>query len=164
MSEPRWLTLARADIGVREIKGPKHNPKVLDYFKEVGRPDIKTDEVAWCAAGLGAWLKRAGLPIPPPSKALAAISYETYGDKLDQPILGCIGVKRRSGDTWMRHTGLVVAANPTTIWMVSANSKNQVNIAPFSRWQFTAFRWPTGEPLTDARLPTSAPGKAGSEA
>lgn len=164
MSEPKWLTIARADLGIQEIKGPKHNQKVLDYFKEVGRPNIRTDETAWCAAGLGAWLKRAGLPIPPPAKALAAISYETYGDRLEQPALGCIGVKRRPGDAWMRHTGLVVAANATTIWMISANSSNSVNIAPFSRWQFTGFRWPEGVPMTYARLPAQAPGKAGSEA
>lgn len=164
MSEPSWLTIALSDLGIREIKGPKHNPKVLDYFKDVGRPDIKNDETAWCAAGLGSWLKRAGLAIPPPQKALAAISYETWGERLEQPALGAIGVKRRPGEAWQRHTGLIVAANATTIWMVSANSSNSVNIAPYSRWQFTALRWPEGQPRTDARLPANAPGKAGSEA
>ena len=38
--EPRWLELARADLGVKEIPGPLHAEKVLEYFREVGRPDI----------------------------------------------------------------------------------------------------------------------------
>lgn len=158
MAEPKWLTIARADLGTTEIPGPKHNPKVLDYFKEVGRPDVKTDETAWCAAALGAWLKRAGLPIPPPADALAAISYETWGEKIAQPVLGAIGVKRRPGDSWMRHTGIIVAANPVWIWMISGNASNRVGIDAFRREQFTAFRHPAGVPISTLPLPGTAAG------
>lgn len=34
MTEPAWLTLARAEIGTLEIKGAKHNPKIVAYFKD----------------------------------------------------------------------------------------------------------------------------------
>ena len=160
--EPRWLTIARQDLGVVEVKGKLSNPRIVEMFKEAGFSGIKDDSVAWCAAALGSWLKRAGLK---PSASLAARSYETWGERLERPMLGAIGVKRRAGGAaWQGHVGIVVAANPTTIWMVSGNSADSVNIAPFSRWQFTAVRWPAGEPWTDAPLPTSAPGKAGSEA
>lgn len=156
--EPRWLQIARAEIGTRETPGPGSTPKIVSYFADAGRPEIKDDAVAWCAAALSSWLKRAGLPIPPPSEALAAISYETWGDRLAQPVLGAIGVKRRPGDTWMRHTGIIVAANPIWIWMISGNASNRVGIDAFRREQFTAFRHPAGIPITTLPLPGAAAG------
>jgi len=162
MSEPKWLTLARAEIGTLEIKGKDHNPKILAYFKDAGFKEVTNDETAWCAAFVGAILKRAGIK---PSGSLGARSYERWGERLEQPLLGCIGVKRRQGgEAWQGHVGLVVAANQTTVWMLGGNQSDSVSIAPFSRWQFTAFVWPEGQPKTDARLPSNAPGKAGSEA
>ena len=35
MSEPKWLPIARSFIGVKEIKGPKHNPIILGWLKIV---------------------------------------------------------------------------------------------------------------------------------
>lgn len=98
---------------------------------------------------------------------MTARSWETWGQRLERPALGCIGVKRRAGanaQAWQGHVGLVVAANPTTVWMIGGNQADSVNIQPFSRWQFTAWRWPDDEPLTDEPLPSTAPGKPGSEA
>lgn len=166
MSEPKWLTLARAELGTTEKDGPLSDPRVMAFFKEAGAKWVKDDSTtAWCAAFVTAILKRAGLPALSPDKALGARNYEQWGQRLDIPHLGCVGVKRRNGgEKWQGHVGFVVAANQTTIWMLGGNQSNQVSIAPFSRWQFTAFRWPEGVPPTDARLPAQAPGKAGSEA
>lgn len=162
MPEPKWLTLARAEIGTLEAPGPKSNPKVVAYYKDAGHGEVIDDAVPWCSAFVGAILKRAGIK---PSGSLGARSYERWGERLEQPLLGCIGVKRRQGgEAWQGHVGLVVAANQTTVWMLGGNQSNSVSIAPFSRWQFTAFVWPEGQPKTDARLPSQAPGKAGSEA
>lgn len=162
MTEPTWLTLARAEIGTLEIKGAKHNPKIVGYFKDAGHGEIKDDETPWCAAYVGAILRRAGIE---PNGKLGARSYETWGERLDQPALGCIGVKKRAGgQSWQGHVAFVVAANPTTVWMLGGNQSDSVSIAPFSRWQFTGFRWPAGFPHTDARLPAQAPGKVVSEA
>lgn len=163
--EPRWLEIARADIGVKETPGPKSNPTVLAYFADVGRPDIKDDATAWCAAGLGSWLKRAGLRIPAPKDALAAISYEKWGVPTNEPRLGAIVVIRRPGEAWMRHTGILVAANPTFVWLVSANASDRVGIDAFRRERVTAMRWPEGVPMTGLALPTTAAGAlSGSEA
>lgn len=163
--EPRWLELARAEIGVLEKAGPEANPKVLAFFREVGHEWVKDDATAWCGAFEGAIFKRAGIAPPPPSKVLGARNWESWGERLDQPALGCVGVKRRTdGQAWQGHVGFVVAASPTTIWMLGGNQADSVSIAPFSRWQFTAFRWPSGEPRTAMALPASAGGKSGSEA
>lgn len=159
MSEPAWLTLARADIGITEIKGPKHNARILQMFKDAGFAGIKEDETAWCAAALGSWLKRAGIK---PSGSLLARSYEEWGQRLDKPMLGAIGVLRRlNGQAWQGHTGLIVAANPSFVWMVSGNANNRVGIDAYNRHRFTAIRWPFGVPFTELPLPTVAPGATG---
>lgn len=163
MSEPKWLTLARKDIGVHEGTDAKPNPVVLKMFADAGHPEIPNDHrTPWCAAAVGAWLKRSGVK---PTGSLAAVSYETYGTKLNTPILGCIGVKRRSAGaeaSWQRHVGFVVAANAVFVWMVGGNTSDAVEIAAYPRAQFTAFRWPpVAVPKDLSRLPTDADGAKG---
>lgn len=161
MPEPAWLTLARLDIGTMETPGKGSNPKVLDYYKDAGHPEVKDDAVAWCSAFCGAIMKRAGLET---TGSLAAISWEKYGVPLRQPALGCIGVKRRAGtEGWQRHVGFVVAANPNYVWMLGGNQSDSVSIAAFPRWQFTAFRWPSAVPFTLEKLPDSTQGAKGAK-
>ena len=62
MPQPRWLELAWGDLGVAETPAPADNPRVVRYYADVGHPQVDNDEVAWCAAFLGACLERAGVP------------------------------------------------------------------------------------------------------
>jgi len=159
MAEPTWLSLARLDIGTHEGVGKDNNPKVLAYFKDAGFSGIKDDETAWCAAFVGAILHRAGIPN---EKTLSARKYEEWGVPLKAPMLGCVGVKRRQGgEAWQGHTGFVVAANTSYVWLLGGNQADQVSIAAFPRWQFTAFRWPSAVPFTLEKLPDSAKGATG---
>lgn len=163
-TEPKWLTLARAEIGVQEIKGPQSNEKILEYFKDAGHDEIDNEDVAWCAAFTSAILKRAGVAPLQPSKSLGARNYERWGIPLTSPRLGAIGVKYRAGGSpkdWTGHVGIIVAANPTTIWMISGNSRNRVGIDAFRRVEFTAYRWPNDIPITFLPLPTTADGALG---
>lgn len=54
MTEPVWLTLARAQIGVREIVGPKHSPIIMGWLQEVGAKalgvKVNDDETPWCGS------------------------------------------------------------------------------------------------------------------
>lgn len=40
MSDPKWLELARADLGTKEIVGKLHNKKVVAYYGDAGHPEI----------------------------------------------------------------------------------------------------------------------------
>lgn len=106
MTDAPWLDLARADLGRREVKGPQHNPEILQCFADCGHPHIEADEVAWCAAQMGSWLVRSGYPIPPRAHNLMARSYLTYGKRLDKPRVGCIGVFKR-GKPPFGHVGTI---------------------------------------------------------
>ncbi|MEZ5776014.1 MAG: hypothetical protein R3D33_15310 [Hyphomicrobiaceae bacterium] len=82
MDEPRWLTLARGEIGVAEKPGAADDPRILAYYRDAGHPEIRHDEVAWCAAFVGACLKRSGIA---PTGSLMARSYLRWGQPLARP-------------------------------------------------------------------------------
>lgn len=92
MSEPRWLTEARKYIGLKEIKGPQHNPDILQFWRDIKRSGIKDDETPWCAAFAGAVLERSGIRS---SRFESAKSYLQWGRELQTPALGCIAVFTR---------------------------------------------------------------------
>lgn len=155
------MELALKELGTLEGKGTANNPKVLAYYRDAGFPGVKSDEVAWCAAYVGAILARAHQPN---THSLAAISYEKFGVPLVTPIYGCIAVKKRKGtSTWNRHVGFVVAANKDKIWLVAGNQGDAVSIAAFPRADFTAFRWLPGIPLPNPpiTLPTTMASTSG---
>ena len=41
----RHMVIAFAQVGVRETPGPIANDDILQYFRDVGRSDITSDEV-----------------------------------------------------------------------------------------------------------------------
>lgn len=147
---PRWMIEAQKYLGIHEIKGPKHEQLIVDMFADAGFPGVRDDETAWCAAYVGAILKRVNIA---PSKSLMARSYEKWGVQLRDPIYGCVGVKTRVGGG---HVGFVVAASEESITLLGGNQGDCVSVALFPRKDFTAFRWPAGEPTTTVALPQRA--------
>lgn len=172
MSQPElpWVAEARLWIGTTEIKGIKHNPKIVGIWPAIGLGWIKDDETPYCAGALTLWLKLAreralanGGPIAllPPAKPAAALSYLPYGTGLPRPAYGCIAVKKRKGGG---HVTLVVGRYADgRLACLGANQDDRVMISPYPASAFETFRWPTGlvpdQSRYDLPLLTSA-GKA----
>lgn len=76
--EPKWVGIARTYLGVQEIKGPQHNPKILDLWKNAKLGGIKNDEIPWCAGFVGGVLEMAGIRS---TRADSARSYLDWGDR-----------------------------------------------------------------------------------
>lgn len=154
--QPAWLTLAKAETGTREGAGKANNPRVVAYYKDAGFAGVKSDDVAWCAAFVGAMLERAGRK---PSGSLAARSYEGWGVGLKEPALGAICTKRRGNSTWQGHVFFVVGADKTHVYGLGGNQSDMVNVASFKRSEVTSYRWPSDVPLPVAtKLPTTIAG------
>lgn len=141
--ELAWVAIARTWIGTEEIKGIKHNPKVVGIWSAIGMPWFKDDETPWCAGALTLWLKQSGVCLPQPKNAAAALSYLNYGTKLVKPAYGSIAVKRRKGGG---HVGIVVGRFADgRLAILGANQDDRVSIAPYRTSDFETFRWPTGK-------------------
>lgn len=156
VEKPGWLVLAEALNGLKEGRGAANNPEVVRLFADAGFPGIKTDSTAWCAAFVNAMLERAGHR---GSRSLAARSFEAWGVGLKEPALGAIATKKRNGSAWQGHTGLVVGASATQVFLLGGNQQDAVNVAAFPRKDIVAYRWPADVPLpAPHKLPTTIAG------
>jgi uncharacterized protein (TIGR02594 family) len=138
--EPKWIELARSFIGLDEVKGEKHNPDILQFWKDIKRGGIKTDEVPWCAAFVGAMLERCGIQS---SRYESAKSYLTWGTALAEPAYGCVVVFTRDGGG---HVGFVVGRGAKgNLLVLGGNQSDEVNIKSFPLDRVAGYRWPVGQ-------------------
>lgn len=136
--DPEWMALAYADLGVREIAGPNDNPVIMAYYVDAGHPEVDHDEVAWCAAFVGAQLERSGVAS---SRSLMARAYLNWGKRC--PLQrGAIAVFRRGRSPIYGHVGFVVGWDSRSVYVLSGNQGNAVSVAPFAHADMLDCRMP----------------------
>lgn len=117
--------LAKEEVGTVEwAKGD--NPKVIQYFKDAGHPEVSTDATAWCAAFVGAMLARSGVK---PTGKLNARSYLDWGVPVERKDAkpGDVVIFER-GTGWQGHVGFFVKDEGALIKTLGGNQSNAVNI------------------------------------
>lgn len=151
--EPKWLTEARKHIGLTEVKGAQHHPEILQMWKDIKRGGIKSDEVPWCAAFVGAMLERVGIKS---SRFESAKSYLQWGELIAEPVMGCIVVFTRNGGG---HVGFVVGIDRGgNLLVLGGNQSDAVNIKSFPVSRVTGYRLPEGVVASRLPLPVLAQG------
>lgn len=145
--DPKWLKLARAELGVKEGPGDTNNPVVLKYYRDAGHPEVTADSVAWCAAFTGAMLERSGVPS---SKQLNARSYMNWGKPVAKPYPGCIAVFKRGTDGWSGHVGFFLEQSEDRITILAGNQGDAVSVGTEPHSALLGFR----EPVTPSNSRT----------
>lgn len=168
MSEPIWLAEARQHLGVREVPGKQHSPKIMGWIQEVGAKalgiPVNDDETPWCGTFMAMVMMRAGLPSP--AIAVRASSWGTWGRQLNGPRLGCVLVFNRAGGG---HVGLYMGEDATHYHVLGGNQSNSVSIMRLEKTRLIkgGMRWPHGPLLPPAKAvhlsPKGAP-MSGNEA
>lgn len=154
MDQPAWLAAAWAEFGVREKPGAANAAAVLAYFAEAGHAKIRDDATPWCAAFVGAMLKRAGIP---QSGSLMARSYLKWGETISVPRLGAIAVLTRGKSQSAGHVGFYLGQAGTRIFLLGGNQSDAVTVDAFDAKRVLGYRWPmtaAGE-LKGAVVPAS---------
>lgn len=143
----KWMEAAWSELGTAEIAGAGNNDRVLQYFRDVGRADVKTDETPWCAAFVGSCLGKAGIDTGiAPASILLAASYAKVGTPCDQPRVGAVAVIDVGTATQTgRHVGLVSGWTDDTVQILGGNQGDAVSVATFRRDRIVALRWPAPE-------------------
>jgi len=118
-----WFAVARQLVGLSEIAGSDDNPKIIEMYRLCGQPQT-SDEIAWCAAYVGACLSLAGYRN---TGSLLARSYLKYGRKIDQPREGCIAVFSRTKDPALGHVGFYVSETKNNILVLGGNQSDRVS-------------------------------------
>jgi uncharacterized protein (TIGR02594 family) len=147
-NEPKWVIEARKLIGLHEVRGPDHNPEILQMWRDIKRGGIKDDETPWCAAFVGAMLERVGIRS---SRFESARSYLDWGQHVALPVPGCIVVFTRQGGG---HVGFAVGRDKAgNLLILGGNQSDAVNIKAFPVSRVTGYRWPAGVPVVADSLP-----------
>jgi len=139
----RWVDVAKQYIGLSEIKGSKHNPRILKWWASI-RAAFTDDETPWCAAFVGGVLEECGIKS---SRSASARSYRDWGRTLVSPAYGCVVVFwRGSPSGWSGHVGFVVGKDSVgNLMVLGGNQGDKVSIAAFPMERVLAYRWPDKE-------------------
>lgn len=138
MQQPDWLDWAWRELGVQEVSGKGDNPRIVEMFKAVGHGAIKDDEVAWCAAFLGACLERSGCAS---TRSLMARSYLGWGKSEAAARYGAVAVLSRGANPALGHVGFVVGETEAQVFLLGGNQANGVNVAAYPKTRVLGYRW-----------------------
>jgi uncharacterized protein (TIGR02594 family) len=159
---PAWYDIAVGEIGVREVAGSKHNPRILEYHAQTGLA-ATTDEVPWCGSFVAWTLYRAGIDYQSVwATAAGARQWLKFGRELtgNRVTPGAIVVLRR-GQPPSGHVGIFagwVDKERTKLRVLGGNQSNMVSIAVYPATQVLGFRWPKNVPLPVVAQPLKTSG------
>ncbi len=138
-SLPEWYLLARdeMDMGVEEIKGPGHNPRIIEYHQTTTLA-ASDDETAWCSSFVNWCVENSGYV---GTKSAAARSWLTWGVPLRNPNEGCVVVFKRGNKPWQGHVGFYVDESGSHILVLGGNQGNEVNISSYPKALLLGHRW-----------------------
>lgn len=167
-ADPRWLKLARTDLGIREVPGVANNPVLMKRFASIQKAlgmFYNADSVPWCGAGLAWWMTQCG--IAPPAIAVRAKSWSTWGLNLrpERIAPGAVIYMSRDGGG---HVTLYVGENRDFYFGLGCNQGDAITIARFPKSRVlnadgtvrkdAAIRWPKGEPVIGGPVQMNAKG------
>lgn len=136
-SEPPWLAIARNELGVKEIVGKQHNPRVLEYLGAT-RGKWSTDETPWCSGFVNWVMAHAGMGN---TGSAAALSWRNWGKRVNEPAPGAIGVIDHGGGKG--HVGFVIGRQGNNLLLLGGNQRNAVSISVYPVSKFCAFVFPS---------------------
>ena len=136
-SSAPWMDVAIREIGVSEIPGSKHNPRILEYHSTTGK--FKDDETPWCSSFCNWVMIKSGYK---GTGNASAFSWRNWGVKLEKPAYGSIGIINW-GDG-KGHVGFVVGKKGNSIVLLGGNQSDKVKFSVFSYSLFESFRVPIG--------------------
>lgn len=134
------LTVAINEIGVKEIKGSKHNERILQYAREANFSWIKDDETAWCSVFLNWVAKQAKLET---SNSAAARSWLNVGFEVKNPEPGDVVIFWRENiSSHFGHVGIYLgySKDGSRVYVLGGNQGDSVSISAYSASRILGFR------------------------
>ena len=143
MADPCWLAKARSYVGLREVRGPRHNSIIVGWLNKL-RAWWRDDETPWCGVFVAHCMQECGLPFP--KLYMRAKAWSDYGSLLRANRLapGAILVFDRAGGG---HVGFYVGEDQSHYHVLGGNQANAVNVMRIEKARLVASRWPKGQPV-----------------
>ncbi len=135
----KLISIALSQFGVKEVKGAKDHPQILNYFTSMDLDKTKyNDETSWCSAFVNWVAKQAGYE---KSNRLNARSWLSVGKSTDTPKQGDIVVLWRDNpNSWKGHVGFLVKESKRYVYLLGGNQGNSVSIKAYPKKRILDYR------------------------
>lgn len=133
------ISTALSQYGVKEIRGSKDHPQIVNYFTSLGFDGAKfKDETAWCSA-FASWVaKQAGYEH---SSKLTARSWLTVGTSSNNPQPGDVVILwRESPNSWKGHVAFLIKESKRYVYLLGGNQGNSVSIKAYPKNKVLDYR------------------------
>ncbi len=137
-SAPKLIQEAIKYIGIQEILGKEHNPKIMQWADELGLGKVYTnDEIPWCGLYVAIVCKRANKEVV--VNPLWARNWLKFGTKQPTAMLGDILVfSRGSGG----HVGFYVGEDADCYHVLGGNQGDKVCVTRILKTRCLGIRRP----------------------
>jgi uncharacterized protein (TIGR02594 family) len=150
---PKMLIEALKLHGTKEKAGTANNPQILAWAKELGIKQYNADSIPWCGLAMAIVAFRAGKQLP--KDPLYALNWGTFGNPVDEPMLGDILTFKRF-DAQDRliggHVGLYVGETAGTYLVLGGNQKDSFCIVEISKKRLFKARRPVFQTAQPANV------------
>lgn len=146
---PSWVDIAEGEIGVRERKGRRHSPRILEYHATTTL-EAERDETPWCSSFVNWVMEEAGYE---GTSSALAVSWLKWGAAAE-PAFGAITIIRRrirgldaaTGSRTGNHVGFFMRSNQRFIRLLGGNQRDGVRFSnyPLRRYNVLGYRLPEG--------------------
>jgi len=137
-----WIDIAYEEIGTKEIKGPVHNLRILQYHATC-KKKYTEDEISWCSAFVNWCFFKCG--IEGTNSALAR-HWLAWGKVVEVPYRGCVVIFwRGTPNGWKGHVGFWVGEQGDSILVLGGNQSDKVCIMKYPKSQLLGYRAPGSE-------------------
>ena len=127
-----WIAVAKEEVGVKEIAGKDHNPKIIEYHS-LTSGKFQDDETPWCSSFVNWVMFQVGIK---GTNSAGAYSWKDWGQKLDKPAYGSLAVVVNKNGTG--HVGFVVAMTKNNnLVILGGNQKDEVRYSIYKNQNFT---------------------------
>jgi uncharacterized protein (TIGR02594 family) len=141
-----WMEVAYSLLGEKEIKGGRHNPKIVKLFEASGLK-VFDDETPWCDAFVDYCLAKADYTPSPGAMARAELNWEGF-EEVDEDELreGDLAVfARPGGGPGAGHVGFFVGwrnddPESGVLKILGGNQSDMVKISEFSTDSVLGYR------------------------
>ena len=127
------------NYGLKEVSGADSNPKILEFFKELGYDWVNDDSTtAWCSAMLSYYAKECGYEY---NTSLSARDWLKMPVKVIKPVMGHVVIFwRESYKSWKGHVAIYIARDGNIIYCLGGNQNNSLSIAGYPLDQVLGYR------------------------
>ena len=136
---PKWLSVARGEVGVKEAVGSADNPRIVEYHlsTSLDKGAAFQDETPWCSSFVNWCMEKAG---EDGTNSAWARSWLRWGFSIDKPTYGCVVIFSRGTDSG--HVAFFLKEVGPNLLVFGGNQNDSVCEALYPKERVLGYRWP----------------------